>query len=141
MAASTSRAAWWLSAYSASPASARAAWDRGALAAIPSSGDWRVVEAPLIRSVLAMQQIGSDRLGPALAAPASGLAWWLVPAEEADQLDDLLTVHPAGWVLRCPPPAAAIEGRFWLELPDGSGRLTSAALLGAAFGPTGAVER
>lgn len=132
--------AWWLSECSVTPAAARAAWEREELAPIPSNDQWRAIEAPLIRSVNAMQRIGYDRLGPILAAPGAGLVWWLVKAGEAEQLDDLrhLIVRPAGWRLLCPSPTRSAGGRIWLEAPDGTGRLTDAALLGAAVGPAGA---
>ncbi|NED88470.1 hypothetical protein G3I76_51400, partial [Streptomyces sp. SID11233] len=71
------------------------------------------------------------------------LAWWLVPAHEADDLAGLrrLTVHPRGRLLDCPHEGIGSEGRLWLEPPDGSGQLTPMAQLGAAFGPAGVVAR
>ena len=87
----------------------------------------------------AIKRIGSDRLGPVLADVASERAWWLLPPGLGDELDDigLLTVHPHGWLLRCPPVLYPVRGRVWVERPDGSGRLTDPILLGAALGPGG----
>lgn len=92
-----------------------------------------------MRSVDAMQRVGADRLGPVLVYPEADLAWWLVPLTAGEELDDIarITVHPAGWVLACPPAHEYMNGRGWLEKPDGSGRLTDPVALGAAFGPGG----
>lgn len=86
-----------------------------------------------------MQRIGPDRLGPVLVHPSSDLAWWLVSCTAMEELADLgrITVHPAGWELRCPPADRYVDGWGWLEKPDGSGRLTDPTVLGAAFGPGG----
>ncbi|MBW8740381.1 MAG: hypothetical protein JF621_25860 [Streptomyces turgidiscabies] len=72
--------------------------------------------------------------------PNRGVAWWLLPPGLTDELDDIhrLTVRPAGWVLTCPPVLHSVAGRWWLERPDGTGRLTNPALLGAALSAAGA---
>jgi hypothetical protein len=86
-----------------------------------------------------MRRIGPERLGPVLADVDTDQAWWLLPADVGDELDDVrqVTVRPPGWVLECPPVLYHLSGRIWLERPDGSGRLTDPVLLGAAFGPGG----
>lgn len=70
-----------------------------------------------------MKQVGHLRLGPVLVDVAAGHAWWLLPANLGDELDDArrLTVHPPGWLLACPPVLYAIGECAWLERPDGSG--------------------
>ncbi|MFE7710640.1 hypothetical protein ACFU6I_33780 [Streptomyces sp. NPDC057486] len=96
-----------------------------------------------IRStVAAMQRTGPDRLGPVLVHPSADRAWWLVPPGAEEVLDDLprLTVHPECWPLRCPPAERYIDGYGWLEKPDGSGKLTSPTVLGAAFAPGGGLR-
>ena len=129
----------WLLSCTAEPTATRRRWDREELAPFPSGIHWRAAEAPLLPSVHAMRRIGSPRLGPVLADVEADKAWWLIPADVGDQLDDVrqLTVRPAGWVLKCPPVLYAVDGRMWLEQPDGTGRLTDPVLLGAAFGPGG----
>lgn len=84
-----------------------------------------------------MQRIGPDRLGPVLVHPSADLAWWLVPCGSEEELAsvDFLSVHAAGRPLRCPPAERYVDGLGWLEKPDGSGRLTDPAVLGAAFRP------
>jgi hypothetical protein len=98
-----------------------------------------VVEAPLVRSVEIMPQIRVGALGPVLACTRSGRAWWLVPLETGEQVDDIpgVTVLPSGTPLLCPPPVDSLDGRTWLVRPDGSGQLTDPVQLGAAFGPGG----
>ncbi|WP_327706930.1 hypothetical protein [Streptomyces decoyicus] len=49
----------------------------------------------------------------------------------------LLPIRPRGRLLRCPPTDQCFNGRGWLEKPDGSGKLTDPAAMGAAFGPGG----
>ncbi|MET8554768.1 hypothetical protein ABZV64_07295 [Streptomyces sp. NPDC004959] len=135
----------WLTRTMANPQQALRTWahdDR--LVPVPSSGAWRVVEAPLYPSIDAMCALrASGALGPVLASVREPLAWWLVPADEADNLSHRkqLTVHPRGWVLDCPHEGIGSEGRLWLEPPDGSGRLTPAAQLDATFGPAGVTAR
>lgn len=126
----------WLANAALDPARARRSWRHGGLAAIPA-GPWDVAEAGLARSVDAMQRIPSTRLGPVLAHLDADLAWWLLPPGTGDELTDMPTVivHPQGWTLWCPPSDRCMQGRVWLERPDGSGRLTHPTVLGAAFGP------
>ncbi|MFI6495228.1 hypothetical protein [Streptomyces sp. NPDC050564] len=87
----------------------------------------------------AIKRIGPDHLGPVLADVTSARAWWLLPLDLDDEMDDirLLTIHPHGWTLRCPPVLYPLRGRVWVECPDGSGRLTDPVLLGASLGPGG----
>lgn len=129
----------WLLSCTAHPTDARTLWDREELAPFMTGRHWLVAEAPLLRSMHAMQRIGSKRLGPVLADVEAELVWWLLPPDVGDQLDDVrqVTVRPVGWILNCPPVLYAVDGRMWLERPDGTGRLTDPVLLGAAFGPGG----
>jgi hypothetical protein len=129
----------WLLSCTASPATVQRAWAAEELAALTTGEHWRVAEAPLLPTVDALKRIGSNRLGPVLADVTVQLAWWLLPTSLGDELDDVrqLTVRPRGWVLKCPPVLYSLDGRLWLERPDGSGRLTDPILLGAAFGPGG----
>ncbi|MFI1175677.1 hypothetical protein [Streptomyces melanogenes] len=129
----------WLANAAPVPAAVHRAWVREELAAIPTGGTWIVAEAPIMASVEAMQRIGSARLGPVLAAPESDRAWWLLPLDATEHLADVrrLTLPSPGWLLHCPPCETSLDGRCWLERPDGTGRLTDPALLGAAFGPAG----
>ncbi|EFK99488.1 conserved hypothetical protein [Streptomyces sp. SPB78] len=135
----------WLTYTLANPQQALRTWaHEDQLVPVPSSGTWRVVEAALYPSIDAMCAIRpTDALGPVLASVRQPLAWWLVPADEADDLADLrqLTVHPRGRVLNCPHEGIGSEGRLWLEPPDGSGRLTPVSQLGTAFGPAGVMAR
>ncbi|MGW7260800.1 hypothetical protein [Streptomyces sp. NPDC054834] len=129
----------WLLSCAPDPGAIQRAWDAEEFAEFPTGDRWRVAEAPLTQSLTAMHRIGGDRLGPVLADVHRDIAWWLLPASVGDELDDIrrIHVHPAGWVLRCPPVLYSLEGRWWVERPDGSGRLTDPVLLGAAFGPGG----
>lgn len=129
----------WLLSCTTTPTGVRTAWSTEELAPIPSGRHWRVAEAPLMPTVHVMKRIGSARLGPVLADVDVDRAWWLLPPDLDVELDDVrqLTVRPAGWILKCPPVFYALDGRMWLERPDGSGRLTDPVLLGAAFGPGG----
>lgn len=129
----------WLLSCTTKPTDARTLWDREELAPFMTGRHWLVAEAPLLQSMHAMQRIGSKRLGPVLADVEAELAWWLLPPDVGDQLDDVrpLTVQTRGWILDCPPVLYAVDGRMWLERPDGTGRLTDPVLLGAAFGPGG----
>jgi hypothetical protein len=105
-------------------------------ARIPSGLHWLVAEGPLLQSVAAMKRMDGAQLGPVLVNTATGRAWWLLPL--GDELDVVchLTVHPPGWLLACPPVLYAIDECGWLERPDGTGRLTDPAALGAALGPS-----
>lgn len=129
----------WLLACTPSPTAVERAWDSEELAEYTTGTHWRVTEAPLLLSVEAMNRIGSPRLGPVLADVHAELAWWLLPTSLGDELDDVraLTIRPRGWALRCPPVLYPVDGRVWLEAPDGTGRLTDPVLLGAALGPGG----
>lgn len=133
----------WLASCAPDPVLIHRMWAADELAAIPSGRLWLAVEADILPSVAAMQRIGPDRLGPVLAQPGDGRAWWLVPPGAAELLADLprLAVHPEGWALRCPPADRYIDGIGWLEKPDGSGQLTHGDVLGAAFGPGGSALR
>ncbi|MEH0627892.1 hypothetical protein [Streptomyces stelliscabiei] len=129
----------WLADCAPDPDTVRRAWSSGELALVPSGDHWLVVEAPLLGSVDAMQRMPPDILGPVLAHPAAERAWWLVPTDAAECLDDIarLTVRPPGWLLYCPPVNRPTNGRVWIERPHSSGRLTDPTLLGACFGPGG----
>lgn len=129
----------WLQSCAPDPAAVADAWKMEEFADIPSGLHWRVVQAPLVRSVEAIHRIGAGRIGPVLGDVHRDVAWWLVPPDLGDDLDDVrqFTVHPPGWLLRCPPVLHSVEGRWWVERPDGSGRLTNPVLLAAAFGPGG----
>ncbi|MGP3987939.1 hypothetical protein [Streptomyces sp. 3N207] len=78
----------------------------------------------------------AGKLGPVLVHPESRLAWWLLPPDAADHLDELrhLTLWGSDRTLRCPAPGDYGHGQGWLESPDGTGRLTDPVALGAAFG-------
>ncbi|MFC8862635.1 hypothetical protein [[Kitasatospora] papulosa] len=130
----------WLASCAPDPVQVHRAWDRDELAPIPTGLHWAVVEAGLTSTLAAMQRIGQDRLGPVLVYPGADRAWWLLPPSVSDLIDDLplLVLRPVGWVLRCPPADRYVDGLGWLEKPAGEGRLTDPAMLGAAFGPTGA---
>lgn len=129
----------WLASCAPNPVLIHRKWAADELAPIPAGRLWLAVEADVMPTVAAMQRIGPDRLGPVLVHPGSERAWWLVPPGADELLADLprLTVHPEQWSLRCPPAERYIDGLGWLEKPDGSGRLTHADALGAAFGPGG----
>jgi len=127
----------WLLACAVHPADVQRTWDAGELAEFPTGPHWCVAEAPLLRSVEAIGRIGGDRIGPVLADIHRHVAWWLLPPDLTDELDDVrrVTVRPAGWVLTCPPVLHSVNDRWWIERPDGSGRLTDPVLLGAALSP------
>lgn len=129
----------WLLSCAPDPSRVRRCWADEDLAPISSGSHWRVAETGLLRSVAAMKRIGSERLGPVLADLCNDRAWWLLPPNLGDELDDVrhLTVHPVCWRLLVPPVRLAVDDRAWLERPDGSGRLTDPTLLGAALGPGG----
>lgn len=114
------------------------AWEREDLAPIYGGLDWRAVEAPLMRSVEVMKDMG-PALGPVLADVGAGRAWWLVSPQVGDLLDDVrqLRVFGVDWPLLCPPVLYPVRDRVWLERPDGSGQITDPIRLGAAFGPGG----
>ncbi|MFI5685924.1 hypothetical protein [Streptomyces sp. NPDC051636] len=127
----------WLLSCVTHAADAQRAWDAREFAELPSGTHWRVAEAPLSSSLQAMQQIPTDSLGPVLADTRLSTAWWLLPPTVTDDLDDLrqITIHPVGWALESPPVLFSVRHRWWVEIPDGSGRLTDPTLLGAVFSP------
>ncbi|MFE2530427.1 hypothetical protein [Streptomyces sp. NPDC059371] len=129
----------WLLACADIPAEIRSLWDGDELGPFPSGGHWMVAETSLARTMDALRRIDQPRRGPVLGDVTQGLGWWLLPPTLGEELDDVctLTVRPRGWVLRCPPVLYPVRGRVWLERPDGTGRLTDPALLGAALGPGG----
>jgi hypothetical protein len=129
----------WLADCSAHPTSVRTAWTAETLAPIKSGTHWLVAETALLTTMKALSRIREEHRGPVLADTEVDKAWWLVPLGAAEELADLrqLTVHPSGWLLRCPPARWHLETRIWLERPDGSGRLTDPAVLAAALGPGG----
>lgn len=127
----------WLLSCADTPAEICALWNTDELGNFPSGGLWIVGETSLARTMEAVKSIPAQRRGPVLADCHQGVAWWLLPPALADQLDDVhaLTVHPRGWILRCPPVLYPVRSRVWIERPDGSGRLTDPVLLGAALSP------
>ncbi|WP_179202351.1 hypothetical protein [Streptomyces caniscabiei] len=129
----------WLADCAPAPDTVRRAWSAGELARVPSGVRWLAVEAPFFHTMDAMQRIPPDVLGPVLAYPAAECAWWLVPLDAEEHLDDVarLTVHPSGWPLHCPPVNRPTHGRVWLARPHGSGRLTDPTMLAACFVPGG----
>ncbi|MEU6376831.1 hypothetical protein [Streptomyces sp. NPDC046909] len=126
----------WLLSCASDPEDVEREWELDEFAEIPSGPHWRVAEAPLPATMSAIHRVGPDRIGPILGDVYSDTAWWLLPPDLEDDLGDvrLLKVHPAGWLLRCPPVLRSLRGRWWIERPDGSGRLTNPALLAPAFG-------
>ncbi|MFD5697424.1 hypothetical protein [Streptomyces lasiicapitis] len=129
----------WLASCSSRPELVWQVWDMGGLAPIASGSRWLAAEASLTVALNALQRIPPRHRGPLLADASLQCAWWLVAADAAEELADVrsLTVHPPGWTLQTPSTSYPIAGRFWLQLPDGTGRLTEAARLGAALGPGG----
>ncbi|MFF9285379.1 hypothetical protein [Streptomyces griseosporeus] len=129
----------WLAGCSPHPDLAHVAWGEGTLAPIPTGGTWLAAETRLAAATYALYRIPEEHRGPVLADPLKDKAWWLVPLSAYRDLADVrqVTVHAPPWSLRCPPTGWQLDGRFWLRRPDGSGRLTDPAVLGAAFGPGG----
>ncbi|WP_253916623.1 hypothetical protein [Streptomyces sp. MNP-20] len=127
----------WLASSSPRPEIVREVWNMGGLAPLASGTHWLAVEAALTVTLSALQRIPTRYHGPLLVDASVQCAWWLVPADAAEHLADVrtLAVHPQGWILQAPSTRSPIGGRFWLELPDGTGRLTPADRLGAALGP------
>ncbi|MCX4919986.1 hypothetical protein [Streptomyces sp. NBC_00687] len=129
----------WLLSCADDPAAVRSAWAADHLAVFTSGRHWTVAEAPLAQSMEAVKRIRPASRGPVLADVTAGRAWWLLPRELGDELDDIwhLAVQPAGWLLRCPPVLYPVRGRVWMEPPTGAGLLTDPSFLGAALGPGG----
>ncbi|MFI1352505.1 hypothetical protein ACH4TV_02770 [Streptomyces sp. NPDC020898] len=127
----------WLADCAAHPELVRQAWDLEALAPIASGRQWLAAQTPLLTAMQVLSRLRAEDRGPLLADPGVDKAWWLVPLDAADELDDLrqVFVRAMGWPLLCPPTGWQACGRLWLSRPDGSGRLNNPALLGAAFGP------
>ncbi|MEW2351422.1 hypothetical protein AB0904_27615 [Streptomyces sp. NPDC006684] len=118
------------------PSVAYERWRENRIAEVPSTGIWRVVEAPLYPSIDALLAIRpTGNAGPVLGSSDARRAWWLVAAGTATLLADVpgAVVHPAGWVLNCPAPGIGAEGRTWLHPPYGTGLLTPARLLREAL--------
>lgn len=93
-----------------------------------------------MHSVRAMEPLSrAGLLGPVLVHPEADRSWWLIPSGSGEQLADLnqLYVREDGWPLRCPSPDFYSHGMGWLERPDGTGKLTDPATMGAAFGRAG----
>jgi hypothetical protein len=111
-------------------------WSVGGLAPIHCT-QWLAAEAQLATALEARKRIPAKARGPLLLDSGLDAAWWLVPLDAADELADIrpLTVHPYDWPLHCPSPQRPAGGRFWLDAPDGSGKVTDPACLAAAFGP------
>ncbi|MFF0094666.1 hypothetical protein ACFYSF_32570 [Streptomyces canus] len=129
----------WLADCSPHPDLVRQAWDIDALAPIPCGPHWLAAECLLVGGMQALGRIRDEHRGPLLVDPLLDRAWWLVPADAADELADVgaVAVRPAGTPLHCPPTGWQACGRFWLYRPDGSGKLTDPAVLAAALGPGG----
>ncbi|MFI5673408.1 hypothetical protein [Streptomyces cellulosae] len=129
----------WLAQCSMHPALVRKAWRLGTLASIHSGARWRVAETTVAHGMPAAARIRETQRGPVLIDPYGDRAWWLVPRDAEDELSDVrqVQVHPAGWILRCPPTGREMERLHWLWSPDGTGHLTDPAVLAAAFGPGG----
>jgi hypothetical protein len=129
----------WLADCSAHPTLVRMTWNKEALAPIAAGTHWLAAETALIPTMQALNRIRDEHRGPVLADVETDMAWWLVPTGSADELADLrqVTVQRTGWTLNCPPTGWSLEGRLWLNRPDGSGRLTDPAVLAAALGPGG----
>ncbi|NJA55832.1 hypothetical protein [Streptomyces sp. NEAU-H3] len=126
----------WLTETLLDPSPAYADWQRERLAPVPSTGTWRVVEAPLYPSIDALCVLRmSGNAGPLLGSSDARRAWWLVAAGTATLLADVpgAVVHPGGWVLDCPAPGIGAGGRTWLHPPYGTGLLTPARLLREAL--------
>ncbi|MET7700329.1 hypothetical protein [Streptomyces sp. NPDC005485] len=133
----------WLADCAEQPDLVREAWDVQALATIRTGVHWLAAESPIVAVLAALKRMPPGRLGPVLADPTTEQAWWLVPLGAGEHLAGTrqIRVRPAGWPLRCPPTGWQLCGRFWLQRPDGSGKLTDPVLLGAALGPEGSGPR
>lgn len=131
----------WLANLSPSPDGIRQSWARGRLAGlcVPAGGLWTVGEIGLIRCMLGIESLGrSGMLGPVLTCPSEDLAWILLPGDADRHLSDISDLYllGAGECLLAPPVDRPMSGRAWIELPDGTGRLTDPSALGAVLGRT-----
>lgn len=126
----------WLAGCSPHPTAVRLMWGDERLAPVATGPHWLAVETRLLT---AMRALDRQCHGPVLGDTETDTAWWLVPTDAADAFAELrdVRVRPAGWTLRCPPTGWQLEGRFWMNRPDGSGLLTDPAALAAALGPGG----
>jgi hypothetical protein len=129
----------WLTACSEWPSLVSEAWARKELAPIATGTSWLAAEAQLNTSYHNLYRMREEHRAPLLGDGRTGLAWWLVPLDAAEELADIpaLKVRPPGWLLRCPPTERIVGDRMWLYGPDGSGRLADPTVLAAAFGPSG----
>ncbi|MFF1594299.1 hypothetical protein ACFVY0_40380 [Streptomyces sp. NPDC058286] len=128
----------WLANCARRPELAFEVWDMDGLAPIHCT-HWLAAQAQLSVSLQALRRIPQRHRGPLLLDPDLDTAWWLVAPDAGEELADvrLLTVHPAGWPLHCPPARRPAAGRFWFHAPDGRGRLTDPVHLASALGPGG----
>jgi len=129
----------WLADCSAHPTLVRMTWNKEVLTPIAAGTHWLAAETRLLTTMHALNRIREEHRGPVLVDVETDKAWWLVPLDAAEELADVrqVTVHVPGWPLHCPPTGWHLEGRFWLNRPDGSGRLTDPDVLAAALGPGG----
>src|SRR3546814_1408645 len=91
--------------------------DAEELAEFPTGPHWRVAEAPLLRSVEAVARIGGDRVGPVLADIHRDVAWWLLPPDLTDELDDMgrLTVRSEEHTSELQAPMRTSYAVFFLK--------------------------
>lgn len=129
----------WLAGCTERPDLVHRCWTAGDLAPVATGSRWLVAESRLSTGWPAASRIREDHRGPVLADPAGDRLWWLVPVDAEAELEDVrqLTVHPPGWVLRCPPAGGQQGARFWVCAPDGTGRIGDPVVIAAAFGPGG----
>ncbi|MFD3574787.1 hypothetical protein [Streptomyces sp. NPDC058644] len=128
----------WLASCARRPDLAHQVWDMDGLAPIHCMR-WLVAEVQLVTALQAVKRIPAHARGPLLVDPGLEIAWWLVPITGDEDLADVrhVTMRPIGWPLHCPPTGRPAAGRFWLDAPDGSGRVTDPVYLAAALGPGG----
>ncbi|MEU5091738.1 hypothetical protein [Streptomyces sp. NPDC021356] len=129
----------WLANSTERPDLAQRIWAAGLPIPLMSGSRWLVAESRLSRGWPAASRIREEQRGPIVADPDGDRLWWLVPTDAEVELEDVrsLRVHPAGWVLHCPPVGEELKGLFWLVAPDGTGRLNDPVVVAAAFGPGG----
>lgn len=131
----------WLTTLSTHPPAIRQSWEAGNLArlCVPADGAWTVGELGLVRTLAALDRLSrAGVLGPVLASPSAERAWWLLPAAAQEHLADItdLTLYKPGDCFLTPPATLPLHSRAWIELPDGSGRLTDPVALGAVLSRT-----